>query len=133
MVTAPASTGGLRSRLAQLSPQQRALLAQRLREQAGAGGTDTGDGTGAGAVPRRSGPAPLSFAQERMWFHEQYAPGTTAYTMTMPIRLRGALDLGVLHRALRSLVGRHESLRMRFPATAGGEPTVEVSDQPRVP
>lgn len=109
-------------RLAQLSPHQQALLARRLRERARAADPHA---DGADPIPRRDGPAPLSFAQERMWFHEQYAPGTTAYTIAVPLRLRGPLDREVLQRALRAVAERHESLRMRFPA-AGGEPTVEV-------
>ena len=81
------------------------------------------------AITRRApgDPVPLSFAQERMWFLEQYAPGTTAYTVAIPLRLRGPLVVAALERALAALVERHESLRMSFPTTSDGRPTVVVA------
>lgn len=69
---------------------------------------------------------PLSYAQERMWFLEQYVPGSAAYNMWLAFRLLGALDLSALEAALTALVARHESLRMRFVTTSDGEPVVEV-------
>jgi amino acid adenylation domain-containing protein len=74
-------------------------------------------------VPRpREGALPLSFAQQRLWFLDQLEPGSTAYHMPYALRLRGALDVPVLERALAEIVRRHETLRTRFPA-AGGEPS----------
>ncbi|MFC0528934.1 non-ribosomal peptide synthetase/MFS transporter [Phytohabitans kaempferiae] len=70
---------------------------------------------------------PLSYAQERMWFLEQYAPGTATYHMWLPLRIAGAFDGAALQSALDALVARHESLRMRFPATVDGKPVVEVA------
>ena len=69
--------------------------------------------------------APLSFAQERLWFMEQFAPGTRRVHVPVPLRLRGALDVGRAARARwpRSSA-RHEALRSRFPATRDGRPTV---------
>ena len=69
---------------------------------------------------------PLSYAQERMWFLEQYVPGTSAYNMWLAFRLHGPLDLTALEAALTALVARHESLRMRFVTTSDGDPVVEV-------
>ncbi|MEJ3746135.1 amino acid adenylation domain-containing protein [Actinomycetes bacterium KLBMP 9797] len=95
-------------------------LARRWR----AGGADRPDA----GIPRR--PAgqrpPLSHAQERMWFLEQYAPGTSTYHMWIPRRVRGPLDGAALDAALTALVARHESLRSRFPASPDGDPLVEV-------
>jgi len=71
-------------------------------------------------------PPPLSYAQERMWFLEQYVPGTAAYNMWLAFRLHGPLDLAALEAALTALVARHESLRMRFLTTPDGDPVVEV-------
>ncbi|MFI6813446.1 amino acid adenylation domain-containing protein [Nonomuraea sp. NPDC050328] len=75
---------------------------------------------------------PLSFAQEGLWFMEQFAPGTAAYTVPLVLRLRGPLDTGRLQHALDSLVARHEILRSRFPADADGRPRVEVAEHVHV-
>ncbi|WP_263451602.1 non-ribosomal peptide synthetase [Hyalangium gracile] len=58
-----------------------------------------------------AGPAPLSHAQERVWFLEQLAPGNTAYNVPMALRLEGELDVSALERGLSELVRRHEALR----------------------
>ena len=89
-----------------LSPAKRALLERALlrrRESAGSQVT----------IPRRSasGPAPLSFAQQRMWFLEQWEPGAPTFNGARALRLHGALDRGALERALRTVIERHESLR----------------------
>lgn len=112
---APGRSGGT-----PLSEAKRALLAQRLRGRARA----------VQAVPRRpEGTAPpLSFAQERLWFMEQFAPGTAAYNIPVARRLRGPLDRPALQRALDAVVARHETLRTRYPATDDGRPVLEIAD-----
>ncbi|HEX2190856.1 MAG TPA: amino acid adenylation domain-containing protein, partial [Longimicrobiaceae bacterium] len=77
---------------------------------------------------------PLSFAQQRLWFIDQLDPGSAAYNMPVPLRLRGRLDGAALERALGEVVRRHESLRTRFPSV-GGEPVqvVEPAAAPRLP
>ncbi|HEX8274758.1 MAG TPA: amino acid adenylation domain-containing protein [Longimicrobiaceae bacterium] len=80
-------------------------------------------------VPR-DGPLPLSFAQQRLWFIDQLEPGSAAYNVPQARRLRGALDVGVLRRALDETVRRHESLRTTF-HRAGGRPVQVVSPEGR--
>ncbi|NOJ98999.1 amino acid adenylation domain-containing protein, partial [Corallococcus coralloides] len=63
----------------------------------------------------REGPPPLSFAQERLWFLNQFHSDRAAYNMPMALRLDGALDVEALEHALQALVDRHESLRTVFP------------------
>ncbi|HZI16893.1 MAG TPA: condensation domain-containing protein, partial [Myxococcus sp.] len=96
--------------LANLTPEQRALLAKKLQEkQAGKVHTLT--------VPRRSAEPqrlPLSFAQQRVWLTEQLSPGSAAFNIPSPVRLRGRLDGAVLERCLAELLRRHESLRTAF-------------------
>ena len=76
---------------------------------------------------------PLSYQQERVWFMEQFAPGTSAYSIPIPVRLRGRLDVGLLRQALDALPVRHEALRMRFPADEDGRPAVRLEPPAPVP
>src|SRR5262245_26496397 len=98
---------------------KRLALAERLKRRAA---PETSD------IPRRpDGTAPpLSYAQERVWFMEQFAPGTAAYGSPLLVRLGADADLAALRAALHHVRARHESLRMRFPATDDGRPTVVV-------
>ncbi|HEU5155525.1 MAG TPA: amino acid adenylation domain-containing protein, partial [Streptosporangiaceae bacterium] len=77
----------------------------------------------------RTGPLPLSFAQQRMWFLEQLRPGTAEYHSAQALRLVGPLDLGTLAGAVRELVARHESLRTTFDEV-DGEPVQIVRPAP---
>ncbi|MFC6015638.1 amino acid adenylation domain-containing protein, partial [Plantactinospora solaniradicis] len=70
-------------------------------------------------VPR-TGPLPLSFAQQRLWFLAQLAPDSTEYHNTEAVRLRGELDVDALRAALDALVVRHEMLRTRLVAGEDG-------------
>jgi amino acid adenylation domain-containing protein len=78
----------------------------------------------------RTKPIPLSFAQERLWFLEQFAPGSSVYHIPAAVRLEGRLDTSALELALRALAQRHESLRTSFRAATGGEPAQVVAEQP---
>ncbi|MFD3328035.1 amino acid adenylation domain-containing protein [Streptomyces sp. NPDC058701] len=102
------------------SAAKRALLSQRLR----------GAAAPARVVdPRPADTAPpLSSGQERLWFMDQLAPGSTAYTLAPARRLRGPLDRAALDAALTDLVTRHESLRMTFRTTETGTAEVRVAE-----
>ncbi|MDN7144242.1 amino acid adenylation domain-containing protein, partial [Pseudomonas sp. JQ170] len=78
-------------------------------------------GETATALQRRERPAraPLSFAQQRMWFLWQLDPGSDAYNMPVALELDGALDRLALERALTGLLERHEALRTCFPSDDG--------------
>jgi amino acid adenylation domain-containing protein len=67
----------------------------------------------------RDQPLPLSFAQERVWFLNQLAPGSIAYNFQFTVRFAGALDPAALARTLSEIVRRHEVLRTSFPAVDG--------------
>ncbi|NMO23051.1 non-ribosomal peptide synthetase, partial [Pyxidicoccus fallax] len=103
-----------------------AKLAARLQALASAGGT----AAGAPALTRveRTGSLPLSFAQQRLWFLDQFQPGSPFYNLPMAIRLSGALDMAALERGLRELVRRHESLRTTF-RTENGAPVQVISEE----
>ncbi len=64
-------------------------------------------------------PAPLSWAQERLWFLEQFDPGSSLLLMPLPLRLDGPLDVAALAAALTALVARHGALRATFGAADG--------------
>jgi amino acid adenylation domain-containing protein len=67
----------------------------------------------------RTRPLALSFAQERMWFLHQIAPGSSAYNIPASVRLQGPLNKEALRRGVAELVRRHESLRTTFGEVAG--------------
>src|SRR5579885_827981 len=93
-----------------LSPEKRALLFQRLRERRGVSASTS-------AIPRQSRATihfPLSFAQQRLWFLDQWQPGNAAYNIALVLQLTGNLHISALQLSLAEIVKRHESLRTSF-------------------
>ena len=62
---------------------------------------------------------PTSFSQQRLWFLDQFEPGTAAYNLPRVLRLTGRVDARSLAKALEAVVSRHESLRTVFTSTDG--------------
>ncbi|MGA9674437.1 MAG: amino acid adenylation domain-containing protein [Mycobacterium sp.] len=62
---------------------------------------------------------PLSFAQSRLWFIDQFQGPSPIYNMAVRLRLRGRLDPDALGLALADVVTRQESLRTQFIAHEG--------------
>ncbi|ADU38494.1 non-ribosomal peptide synthase/polyketide synthase [Variovorax paradoxus] len=112
------------TRRANLTAEQRAKLAQRLR---GAGSADRAERS---SIPRR--PAgeriALSFAQQRQWFLWKLDPAGTAYHLSGGLVLDGHLDAQALRASVQALVDRHESLRTVFREADDGEVEQVVQD-----
>ena len=111
--------GDLDDRIARLSPEARAILGRRLKDKAEQ------------FIPRRSGdgPAPLSFAQQRLWFFDQIEPCSPAYNMQHLLHIRARLDPAVLERSVREIVCRHEALHTTFESVNGSPVQVVSSEQ----
>ncbi|WP_231992139.1 non-ribosomal peptide synthetase [Mycobacterium sp. ACS4331] len=62
---------------------------------------------------------PLSYAQNRLWFLNQFEGEAATYNMPTAYRISGALNVAALEQALGDVVGRHESLRTMLPAVEG--------------
>jgi amino acid adenylation domain-containing protein len=76
--------------------------------------------------------APLSFAQERLWFLDQLEPGNVTYNVPAAVRLAGELAWAPLAGALTGIVSRHEALRTRFPEVSG-QPVQRIEPPAPVP
>jgi amino acid adenylation domain-containing protein len=97
------------------SSELRALVAERLLKS---------------VQPTKS--APLSPAQQRLWFLDQLQPDSPVYNIPSICRLRGALDLAALERSLNAIAQRHQTLRSRF-LNADGEPILVIDPEPDLP
>src|SRR5581483_7084076 len=82
-------------------------------------------------VPR-DGNLPLSFAQQRLWFLDQLEPNNPLYNVPHAVRIHGALDVGLLNKALSTIVSRHEALRTSF-QTRNDEPLQVIAPALEVP
>ncbi len=97
------------------------LLAQLLAAEGGEPALPTG-------IARRADrtSAPVSFAQQRLWFLDQLVPGNAAYNVSAAFVLTGPLDPSVLARSVRAVAARHEILRTVFSADASGRPVQRI-------
>ncbi len=104
------------SRLADLSPEQLEFLRLRLKETPKRGPA----GDPARIPPRRaSGPAPLSFSQQRIWILTQLGADPTSSNLAKALRIRGRLDILALTGAFAEIVRRHEALRLQISVVDG--------------
>jgi len=90
---------------------KRALLADLLRQRA-----------------RKRVSAPLSFAQQRLWFLDQLEPGSPLYNVHSALRLEGQINIAALERSFAFMVHRHETLRTTF-ELHDGQPVQVISPE----
>ncbi|MEU6587542.1 amino acid adenylation domain-containing protein [Nocardia sp. NPDC046763] len=104
-----------------------AALADRLERAAGTGRTPA---LVAGPRPEQ---VPLSLAQQRMWFLNQFDTAASAYNLPMALRLDGELNVDALCAAVADVVARHETLRTVYPQTGGAAHQVVLPAEQAVP
>ncbi|MFC1718135.1 amino acid adenylation domain-containing protein, partial [Candidatus Poribacteria bacterium] len=75
---------------------------------------------------------PLSFAQQRLWFLDQLAPGVPIYNISKAMRLIGGLNVTALEQTINEIVRRHEALRTRFPSV-DGQPVQAIVQDVHIP
>lgn len=107
----------------ELSPKKRELFELMLRKA-----QETTPPRRSGIILRRQDrdSYPLSFAQQRLWFINQFQPGTTAYNIPFTRRLKGPLDIAALERTINEIVRRHEALRTTF-VEVDGKPAQKIA------
>jgi len=72
----------------------------------------------------------LSFAQERLWFIEQFEGGSSAYHIPMAFDLGSSVDLESFQKSITALVRRHDILRTVFVKDDEGDDYQSVLDIP---
>src|SRR5262249_5589217 len=106
MSTKELSSGNdLKSRIAGLSAEKRALLEQKLLEKRARVPEEK-------EIPRRGSTDPVvpSFCQQRLWFLDQLAPGTSTYNVPNLWKIEGRLDRESLRKSFEDFIQRHEVL-----------------------
>src|SRR5205085_8140663 len=98
----------LEQQLASLSPERRRLVELWLRQKP----ARAAEASQSNMIPRRrpTEASPLSFAQQRLWFLQQFEPTSPVYNLRTIVRLIGRLDAAILERSLNAIVQRHEVL-----------------------
>ncbi|MFW2244019.1 amino acid adenylation domain-containing protein, partial [Rhodococcus opacus] len=76
---------------------------------------------------------PVSPAQQRMWFINQFDTTSSAYNVAFALRLEGRLDVRALRAAVADVIERHEAVRTIFPLTDDGPRQVILPAASAVP
>ncbi|MDF5728924.1 MAG: condensation domain-containing protein [Rhizonema sp. PD38] len=61
---------------------------------------------------------PLSYAQQRLWFLDQFEPNSSAYNIPIALRLGGNLNRAALQQSFQEIIRRHEALLKRYAPTS---------------
>ncbi|MFM5992907.1 MAG: amino acid adenylation domain-containing protein, partial [Sphaerospermopsis kisseleviana] len=71
---------------------------------------------------------PMSFAQQRLWFLDQFEANSAVYNIPTALHLRGKLHSYALEQSLQTIIHRHEALRTNF-TTIDGQPIQVIREQ----
>jgi amino acid adenylation domain-containing protein len=97
-----------------LSIEERVLLELRLKQKRESRHHHT-------VITRRKDrlSAPLSFAQQRLWFLNRLAPNNPVYNNGSSLWITGRLHIHALEGAINEIINRHEVLRATFQVIEG--------------
>ncbi len=122
----------LLKRLASLSPEQREILLKQLQKKKAQ--TPQVKKEGIQVYPRDDNRLPMSYAQQRLWFLDQFQSGGGSYNISAALRLTGNLDVEALRMAFEEIVIRHEALRTTFVSDDGqGRQVINESQRWELP
>ena len=71
----------------------------------------------------------MSFAQERLWFLNQFEGSNENYNIPIILRLEGKLDIKALNKSLNQLISRHASFRTVFTKDKAGVGVQKILDK----
>src|SRR2546430_5040781 len=128
------TAGSMDQRVARLSPEKRRVLEQFLRGNGKEAANSASAKVESRRIPRRTSDdhLPLSFAQQRIWILDQFAPGSSHYNVDNALRIRFPLDIKALERSYNETVRRHESLRTTF-QSVDGKPVQVIAESLYLP
>ncbi|MBD2690473.1 non-ribosomal peptide synthetase [Anabaena catenula] len=101
----------INGRIAALSPEQRALLEKRLKQQKSQNNFRNNLKI---AQRKTTDTLCLSLTQEKFWLLQQLQPDLTLYNESNMLRLQGKLNIIILEKSLNEIIKRHEILRTAF-------------------
>ncbi|MGA9508445.1 MAG: condensation domain-containing protein, partial [Candidatus Sulfotelmatobacter sp.] len=81
-------------------------------------------------IPRRQPGeiVPLSYAQEQVWLHAQFAPEIPLYNEPVTIHYSGRLNVTALEQSFNEILRRHEAWRTCF-TVVDGQPVQEITER----
>ena len=129
----PHAGSPLEERIAALTPERREVLGRALGWGT-PGQAHRPSRHEAAPIPRRTtnDALPLSFAQQRLWFLDQFSGGSPFYSVSNALRIRFPLNVEALERSYNETVRRHEVLRTTFQAV-GATPVQVIADTVQLP
>ncbi|MEH1884258.1 amino acid adenylation domain-containing protein [Nostoc sp.] len=71
---------------------------------------------------------PLSYAQQRLWFLDQFEPNSAFYNIPFALHIVGTLNVAALEQSLQEIIHRHEALHTNF-ITVDGKPSQIIQKQ----
>ncbi len=62
---------------------------------------------------------PASYGQKRMWFLDQFEPGSPYYNIPVAFKITGRFEQEIFVKTINKIVSRHESIRTTLPTLKG--------------
>ncbi|MCP5064554.1 MAG: AMP-binding protein, partial [Ignavibacteriae bacterium] len=74
---------------------------------------------------------PTSYGQKRMWFMDQFEPGSPYYNIPVAFKIKGRFEQELFIKTINKIVDRHESIRTTF-IDKKGEPLQVISPELKI-